>query len=142
MNSLIDADALAQLWIARHQCLMNIVVLTGAGISAESGLATFRNGGGLWVGRRIEEICTFEAFERNPEALCALYDDRRAEVAMAEPNAAHRALTKLEGHWRETAKAEFLPVTQNVDGLHERSGAQRVIHMHGQLNSVLCVECG
>jgi NAD-dependent deacetylase len=121
---------------------MNIVVLTGAGISAESGLATFRSGGGLWAGRRIEEVCTLEAFERNPEALCAFYDDRSAEVAKAEPNAAHRALAKLEGHWRETAKGEFLLVTQNVDGLHERSGSQRVIHMHGQLSSVLCVECG
>lgn len=121
---------------------MNLVVLTGAGISAESGLATFRSGGGLWAGRRIEEISTPEALERNPDAVCAFYDERRSEAVKAEPNAAHRALAKLEGHWRETAKGEFLLVTQNVDDLHERAGSQRVIHMHGQLNSALCVECG
>ncbi len=121
---------------------MNIVFLTGAGISAESGLATFHSKGGLWAGRRIEEISTPEALERNPDAVCAFYDERRAEAIKAEPNAAHRALAKLEGHWRETAKGEFLLVTQNVDDLHERAGSQRVIHMHGQLNSALCVECG
>jgi NAD-dependent deacetylase len=121
---------------------MNLIVLTGAGISAESGLATFRSGGGLWAGRRIEEVSTPEALERNPDAVCAFYDERRAEAVKAEPNAAHRALAKLEGHWRETAKGDFLLVTQNVDDLHERAGSQRVIHMHGQLNSALCVECG
>jgi NAD-dependent deacetylase len=128
--------------IVGHQCLVNLVVLTGAGISAESGLATFRSGGGLWAGRRIEEISTPEALERNPDAVCAFYDERRSEAVKAEPNAAHRALAKLEGHWRETAKGEFLLVTQNVDDLHERAGSQRVIHVHGQLNSALCVECG
>lgn len=121
---------------------MNIVVLTGAGISAESGLATFRSGGGLWAGRRIEEVCTPDALERNPDAVCAFYDEHRAEVANAEPNAAHHALAKLERHWCDTAKGEFLLVTQNVDDLHERAGSQRLIHMHGQLNSALCVECG
>lgn len=121
---------------------MNIVILTGAGISAESGLPTFRNDGGLWAGRRIEEISTPEALERNPDAVCAFYDERREEAAKAEPNAAHRAVAKLERHWRETAKGEFLLVTQNVDDLHERAGSKRVIHMHGQLNSALCVECG
>lgn len=121
---------------------MNIVVLTGAGISAESGLATFRRGDGLWAGRRIEEVCTPEALERNPDAVCAFYDERRAEAVKAEPNAAHRALAKLERHWCDTAKGEFLLVTQNVDDLHERAGSKRVIHMHGQLDSALCVECG
>jgi NAD-dependent deacetylase len=77
---------------------MNTVVLTGAGISAESGLATFRGGGGLWAGSRVEEVCTPEALERNPDALCAFYDDRRAEAAKAEPNPAHLALAKLERH--------------------------------------------
>lgn len=121
---------------------MNIVVLTGAGISAESGLPTFRNDGGFWAGRRIEDICTSDALERSPDAVCAFYDERREEAAKAEPNAAHRALAKLERHWYDTAKGEFLLVTQNVDDLHERAGSKRVIHMHGQLNSVLCVECG
>lgn len=120
---------------------MNIVVLTGAGISAESGLATLRSGGGLWAGRTIDEISTPEALERNPDAVCAFYDDRRAEAAKAEPNPAHLALAKLERHWGETAKGEFLLVTQNVDDLHERAGSQRVIHMHGQLNSAFCTEC-
>lgn len=121
---------------------MNIVVLTGAGISAESGLATFRSGGGLWAGRRIEEISTPEALERNPDAVCAFYDERRADAANAKPNPAHLALAKLERHWREAAKGEFLLVTQNVDDLHERAGSRRAIHMHGQLNSTLCTECG
>jgi NAD-dependent deacetylase len=121
---------------------MNIVVLTGAGISAESGLPTFRNDGGIWSGHRIEEVCTPDALERNPDAVCAFYDERRIEAANAEPNAAHRALAKLERHWLEAAKGEFLLVTQNVDDLHERAGSHRVIHMHGQLNSALCVECG
>lgn len=121
---------------------MNIVVLTGAGISAESGLPTFRNDGGLWAGRRIDEISTPEALERNPDAVCAFYDERRTEAANAEPNAAHCALAKLERHWRDTAKGEFFLVTQNVDDLHERAGSERVIHMHGQLNSALCTECG
>lgn len=120
----------------------NIVVLTGAGISAESGIPTFRGGNGIWAGRSIESVCTPEALERNPEALCAFYDERRAEAAKAAPNPSHLALAKLEGHWRETAMGEFLLVTQNVDDLHERSGSQRVLHMHGQLNSALCVECG
>ena len=100
---------------------MNIVVLTGAGISAESGLATFHSKGGSWAGRPIEEICTPDALERTPDAVCAFYDERRADAANAKPNPAHHALAKREEHWRETAKGDFLLVTQNVDGLHQRA---------------------
>ncbi|OYZ88734.1 MAG: NAD-dependent protein deacylase, partial [Sphingomonadales bacterium 17-56-6] len=121
---------------------MNIVILTGAGISAESGLPTFVGTDGLWNGHRIEDVCTPEALERNPDAVCAFYDERRSEAASAEPNPAHIALAKLERHWRETGKGEFLLITQNVDDLHERAGSKSLIHMHGLLNSAFCAECG
>jgi NAD-dependent deacetylase len=121
---------------------MNIVILTGAGISAESGLATFTGADGLWNGHRIEDVCTPDALERNPDAVCAFYDERKAEAALAEPNPAHIALAKLERHWQETDKGEFLLVTQNVDDLHERGGSKNIVHMHGLLNSAFCIECG
>jgi NAD-dependent deacetylase len=121
---------------------MNIVILTGAGISAESGLATFTGTGGLWNGHRIEDVCTPDALERNPDAVCAFYDERKAEAASAEPNPAHIALAKLERHWQDTNKGDFLMVTQNVDDLHERGGSKNLVHMHGLLNSAFCMECG
>lgn len=101
---------------------MNIVVLTGAGISAESGLATFTGSDGLWNGHRIEDVCPPEALERNPDAVCAFYDERKAEAASAEPNSAHQDLAKLERYWQNTRKGEFLLVTLNVDDLHEHLG--------------------
>lgn len=121
---------------------MNIVILTGAGISAESGLATFTGAEGLWNGRRIEDVCTPDALERNPDAVCAFYDQRKADAASAEPNPAHQALAELERFWQEKSKGEFLVVTQNVDDLHERGGSKNLIHMHGLLNSAFCMECG
>ena len=121
---------------------MNIVILTGAGISAESGLATFTGADGLWNGRRIEDVCTPDALERNPDAVCSFYDERKLEATSAEPNSAHHALAKLERHWQETEKGKFLLVTQNVDDLHERGGSKNLIHMHGRLNSAFCMECG
>jgi NAD-dependent deacetylase len=121
---------------------MNIVILTGAGISAESGLTTFTGAGGLWNGQRIEGVCTPDALERNPDAVCAFYDERKAEIASAEPNPAHIALAELERHWQHTNKGEFLLVTQNVDDLHERAGSLSLVHMHGLLNSAFCMECG
>ena len=121
---------------------MNIVILTGAGISAESGLATFTGADGLWNGHRIEDVCTPDALERNPDTVCAFYDERKAEAASAEPNPAHKALAKLERFWQETGKGEFLLVTQNVDDLHERGGSKNLVHMHGHLNSAFCMECG
>ena len=115
----------------------NIVVLTGAGISAESGVATFRGPGGLWEGHRVEDVCTPQALARDPELVHRFYDLRRAALATVEPNAAHRALARLDAEWR----GGLLIVTQNVDDLHERAGATRMLHMHGELNSGLCAAC-
>lgn len=116
----------------------NIVVLTGAGISAESGIATFRGPGGLWEGHRVEDVCTPEALARDPELVHRFYDLRRAALATVQPNAAHDALARLDAAW----PGKLLIVTQNVDDLHERSGARRMLHMHGALQSALCAACG
>lgn len=118
--------------------IRNILILTGAGISAESGLATFRGPDGLWEGHRVEDVATPEAFRRNPELVHAFYDARRARLGEVEPNAAHHALTKLDADW----PGELLIVTQNVDDLHERAGAKRLLHMHGELNKGWCIGCG
>lgn len=115
----------------------NIVILTGAGISAESGLATFRGPDGLWEGRRIEDVATPEAFARDPDLVQAFYDARRARLKEVEPNAAHYALARLEAEW----PGNLLLVTQNVDDLHERAGSASVLHMHGQLTSAWCLAC-
>ncbi|HMG46267.1 MAG TPA: NAD-dependent deacylase [Allosphingosinicella sp.] len=117
--------------------IRNIVVLTGAGISAESGLATFRGPDGLWEGHRVEDVATPEAFARDPALVHAFYDARRARLGTAEPNAAHRALARLDAEW----PGELLIVTQNVDDLHERAGAKRLLHIHGELASAWCLAC-
>ncbi len=117
--------------------IRNIVILTGAGISAESGLATFRGPDGLWEGHRVEDVCTPEALARDPALVQAFYDARRAALATVEPNAAHGALARLDAEW----PGELLIVTQNVDDLHERAGAKRLLHMHGELKSALCQAC-
>jgi NAD-dependent deacetylase len=114
-----------------------IVILTGAGISAESGLATFRGPDGLWEGHRVEDVATPEAFERDPALVQRFYDLRRAQLREVEPNAAHRALARLDAEW----DGELLIVTQNVDDLHERAGAGRPLHMHGELRSAWCQAC-
>lgn len=116
----------------------NIVILTGAGISAESGLSTFRGPDGLWEGHRVEDVCTPEAFARDPALVHAFYDARRAKLDEVEPNAAHHALARLDATW----PGEFLLVTQNVDDLHERAGTKRLIHMHGQNKQGWCLACG
>lgn len=116
----------------------SVVILTGAGISAESGLATFRGPDGLWEGHRVEDVCTPEALARNPVLVHRFYDERRAKLREVEPNAAHRALARLEREWC----GDLLLVTQNVDDLHERGGCDRVLHMHGELLSALCARCG
>ena len=118
--------------------IRNIVILTGAGISAESGLATFRGPDGLWEGHRVEDVCTPEALARDPALVLDFYDQRRRALANVRPNAAHAALARLDAEWG----GELLIVTQNVDDLHERAGAKRLIHMHGQLLSALCRVCG
>lgn len=115
----------------------NIVILTGAGISAESGVATFRGPDGLWEGHRVEDVATPEAFARDPALVQSFYDARRARLAEVAPNAAHRALARLDAEW----PGELLIVTQNVDDLHERAGARRLLHMHGALKSAWCRRC-
>jgi NAD-dependent deacetylase len=116
-----------------------VFVLTGAGISAESGLPTFRAEDGLWAGHRVEDVCTPEAWERNPWRVWEFYSARRAAGAKAEPNPAHTALAELE---RQLGDRFFL-CTQNVDDLHERAGSRRLVHMHGELSKAHCErECG
>jgi NAD-dependent deacetylase len=117
--------------------LRNIVVLTGAGISAESGIDTFRDGGGLWEQHRVEDVATPEAFARDPELVQRFYDMRRAAVLSKQPNAAHRALARLEREW----SGGLLLVTQNVDDLHQRAGAANVLHMHGTHLNAWCTAC-
>src|SRR4051812_35002129 len=117
--------------------LHKIVILTGAGVSAESGLATFRGPDGLWEGHRVEDVCTPDAFRRDPALVQSFYDARRAKLGTVEPNEAHRALARLDAEW----PGELLIVTQNVDDLHERAGARRVLHMHGELKSAWCLAC-
>jgi NAD-dependent deacetylase len=116
-----------------------IVILTGAGISAESGLPTFRGAGGLWEGHRVEDVATPEAFARDPELVQRFYNLRRRALleSSIEPNPAHRALARLEAQW----PGELLLVTQNVDDLHERAGSRNLLHMHGELLRALCVYC-
>ncbi|MEM7687866.1 MAG: NAD-dependent deacylase [Pseudomonadota bacterium] len=116
----------------------NIVILTGAGISAESGIDTFRDAGGLWENHAIEDVATPEGFARDPDRVLRFYDERRAALASVEPNAAHEALARLEAEFA----GNLLLVTQNVDDLHERGGSKAVCHMHGELNSALCTSCG
>lgn len=118
--------------------IRNIVVLTGAGISAGSGLATFRGPDGLWEGHRVEDVCTPQALARDPVMVHRFYDARRAALSTVSPNAAHEALARLDSEW----PGELLIVTQNVDDLHERAGAKRLLHMHGELRSALCASCG
>ncbi|WP_394648258.1 NAD-dependent deacylase [uncultured Sphingomonas sp.] len=117
--------------------MRNIVILTGAGISAESGIATFRGPGGLWEGHRVEDVCTPEALARDAALVHRFYDLRRAALETVVPNAAHQALARLDREWA----GELLIVTQNVDDLHERAGARRMLHMHGELRSALCANC-
>ena len=114
-----------------------MVVLTGAGISAESGVPTFRDADGLWEGHRVEDVATPEAYDHQPTAVHRFYDARRAALDAVEPNAAHVALARLE----ESLGDDLLVVTQNIDDLHERGGATRVLHMHGELRSALCRAC-
>jgi NAD-dependent deacetylase len=117
--------------------IRNIVILTGAGVSAESGLATFRGPDGLWEGHRVEDVCTPEAYAHDPALVHAFYDARRAKLGSVRPNAAHEALARLDAEW----PGELLLVTQNVDDLHERAGSRRLHHMHGELTRGWCLAC-
>lgn len=116
----------------------HIVVLTGAGISAESGFRTFRDHNGLWEGQRVEDVATPEAFACMPDRVHRFYNARRAQLrAGAEPNFAHRALAQFEQHY----PGNFLLITQNVDNLHEQAGSKALLHMHGELTQVCCTQC-
>ena len=117
--------------------IQNIVILTGAGVSAESGIDTFRDAGGLWEQHRVEDVATPEAFARDPDLVLRFYDMRREAIRTKTPNAAHRALSRLDAEW----PGELLIVTQNVDDLHERAGAKRLIHMHGEHLNAWCTAC-
>lgn len=110
-----------------------LVVLTGAGISAESGLKTFRDSNGLWENHRVEDVATPEAWAKDPELVLRFYNERRADAAKASPNAAHRALADLEEQF------DVRIITQNVDDLHERGGSSQVLHLHGKLSEVRSV---
>ncbi len=107
--------------------MKKIVVLTGAGISAESGISTFRDSDGLWEHYRVEDVATHEAYERNPELVLNFYNERRRQLFKAQPNEAHRQLVRLE------EKYDVRIVTQNIDDLHERAGSSHVLHLHGEL---------
>ena len=117
----------------------NIVILTGAGISAESGIRTFRDQDGLWEEHRIEDVATPEAFAQDPALVQRFYNLRRAQLKdpQVQPNAAHLALAKLEEIW----EGHFLLVTQNVDNLHRRAGSKNLLHMHGRLDRIFCQFC-
>jgi NAD-dependent deacetylase len=118
--------------------MKNIVILTGAGISAESGVATFRGVDGLWEGHRIEEVASPQGFRMDPYLVHEFYNRRRAQLLTVKPNPAHTALARLQREWQH---GKVLLVTQNVDDLHERAGSQNVIHMHGELLRVKCTKC-
>lgn len=117
--------------------IRNIVILTGAGISAESGLRTFRADDGLWEDHRVEDVATPEGFGRDPALVQRFYDERRGNILAAAPNPAHLALGRLDAAW----DGDLLIVTQNIDDLHERGGAERVLHMHGEGLSAWCLAC-
>ncbi|MGB7411242.1 MAG: NAD-dependent deacylase [Sphingopyxis granuli] len=117
--------------------IQNIVILTGAGVSAESGIDTFRDAGGLWEQHRVEDVATPEAFARDPDLVHRFYDARREAIQTRVPNAAHEALARLDAYW----PGDLLIVTQNVDDLHERAGARRLVHMHGEHLNAWCTAC-
>lgn len=116
----------------------NIVILTGAGISAESGLATFRSSNGLWNNHRVEDVASVEGFERNPDLVHDFYNGLKTEIQAAQPNAGHMAITRLQQNY----PAAVSIITQNVDTLHEKAGSESVYHIHGQINQSVCLNCG
>jgi NAD-dependent deacetylase len=116
-----------------------VAALTGAGISAESGLATFRGAGGLWEGQRVEDVATPRAFQRDPALVWRFYHARRAALRTAQPNPGHRALVQME---QLLGGDRFTLITQNVDGLHVEAGSQRVLELHGSLRRSVCTGCG
>jgi NAD-dependent deacetylase len=137
MHQSLDNDALDR--AARLlRPAKKVAVLTGAGISAESGLATFRGAGGLWEGHRVEDVATPRAFQREPELVWRFYHLRRANLATVQPNPGHHALVELE----KRLDGNFTLVTQNVDGLHQAAGSRNVLEIHGAIRRVRCSGCG
>lgn len=116
----------------------NIVFLTGAGISAESGLSTFRSENGLWNNHRVEDVATIEAYFRNPDYVHDFYNNMRPELLKAEPNPAHLAISDLQKKY----PAQISVITQNVDTLHEKAKNKDIYHIHGQINQIVCMNCG
>ena len=119
--------------------MKNIVILTGSGISAESGLKTFRSEDGLWLNHKIEDVCTVEAFERNPALVHSFYNELRPIMMNAKPNAGHQAITLLQ---QKLPNVNINVVTQNVDLLHEKAGNKNIYHIHGQIDECICLNCG
>jgi NAD-dependent deacetylase len=119
---------------------LRIFILTGAGVSAESGLSTFRDTGGVWARYDYRDVATPEGFARNPELVHQFYNSRRANLASVEPNPAHRAIGRLQAELADRGGRLYL-CTQNVDDLHERGGAVSVVHMHGELSRACCAHC-
>ena len=115
--------------------MKNIVVLTGAGVSAEGGVSTFRDSDGLWENHKVEDVASIEGWYRNPQLVLDFYNARRAQLTEVRPNAAHRAIAELENEYKLTV------ITQNVDNLHERAGSTRIIHLHGELSKVRPENC-
>jgi NAD-dependent deacetylase len=115
-----------------------VAVLTGAGVSAESGVPTFRGAGGLWEGQRVEDVATPWAFERDPAQVWRFYNARRTGLRKVTPNPGHRALVEMEDHW---GSEQFTVITQNVDGLHRAAGSRHVLEVHGTLSRVRCIGC-
>ncbi len=115
-----------------------VAVLTGAGVSAESGIATFRGPDGLWEGHRIQDVATPDGFRRDPAMVWRFYNQRRSRLRAAHPNPAHRALSALEKRW---GSDRFTLITQNIDGLHQAAGSQHVLELHGRLSRVRCTAC-
>jgi NAD-dependent deacetylase len=145
MHPPIDTDDLDPALDEAAECLRQarrVAVLTGAGVSAESGLATFRGASGLWEGHRIEDVATPSAFQRNPTLVWRFYNARRAALRTAQPNPGHRALVALEERFgREPSEGQFTLITQNVDGLHQAAGSRRVLELHGSLRRIRCTGC-
>lgn len=147
MHPPIDTDDLdvaldrAAEWLRQAQ---RVAVLTGAGVSAESGLATFRGAGGLWEGQRVEDVATPSAFQRHPALVWRFYNARRANLRTVQPNPGHRALVALEEYFTHKPGGSgepFTLITQNVDGLHQAAGSRRVLELHGSLRRVRCTHC-
>ena len=123
-----------------YSCFMkNVFILTGAGISAESGLKTFRDANGLWDNYKVEDVASVEGFARNPKLVHEFYNTLRPTMQKAEPNAAHIAITEFE---KENLDVRVHLITQNVDLLHEKAGSKKVLHMHGRIDETVCLKCG